>query len=210
MKKLTLVLILVACGFTGCKKMQGAETNGRPSTADPKADVINASRKLIALKQLSAIVDGDGPLALKKDVKYVAPDRYQMTFEDENGAHVDMISIGDESYLKDGDSWTKIPGRQALVPSFRNSFTDEVLETISDAKFEAEETLNGKQTLVYTYNLTTKVGNFKVTQKLWVDRTSGVPIKSVAEYAESKEKYLATVFDSETPVTIEPPIKANK
>ena len=185
--------------------MQGAETSPRSSSADPKADVINAFRKLAGLKTLSAIVDGEGQLALKKDVKYVAPDRYHIAFDDENGAHVEMIIIADETYIKDGDSWNKIPGRQALVPSFRNSFTDEVLETISDVKFEGDDTINGKAALVYSYKLTTKIGNFKITQKLWVDKSSGLPIKSIAEYAESQEKYLTTVFDSESLVTIEPP-----
>ena len=206
MKKLTLILILVACGFTGCKRMQGAETTAKPSSADPKADVIAASRKLIALKSLSAIVDGTGgKLAIKKDVRYVAPDRYHIKFDDETGAHVEMINIGDDSYMKDGDSWNKLPGHDPASSTFRNSFTDEVLETISDAKFEGEETLNGKPASVYSYKIVTKVAGFPVAHRIWVDKKSGIPIKSVGEYNDSQVKTLTTTFDAEKPVTIDVP-----
>ena len=206
MKKLTLILILVACGFTGCKKLQGAETNARSSSADPKADVIAASRKLTALKSLSAIVEGTGgQLDIKKDVQYVAPDRYHIKFDDETGAHVEMINVGDESYMKDGDSWNKLPGHDPAASTFRNSFTDEVLETISDVKFEGDETLNGKPVTVYSYKIVTKVAGFPIVYRIWVDKNTGIPLKSVGEYNDSQVKTLTTTFDIEKPVTIEVP-----
>ena len=229
MKKLAWILILITCALSGCKQLKGEDPSGVKSDTkadvqdgkrtkmwrrnaeeakvDPKGDVIEACQKLIALKELSAIVDGEGKLAIRKDVKFVAPDRYHIKFDDATGAHVEMISIGSETYIKDGDAWNKFPGKDSPTSTFRYSFTDEAMKSVSDAKFEGEETINGKAAFVYTYKLVTVVGNFPTTQKLWIDQSSGLPIKAVAEYTNSQEKTLTTVFDTETPVSIEPPNK---
>src|SRR3982751_2397817 len=165
MKVITLILVLAACIASGCANLKPVEagTATSPEMADPKAAVIDASRKLTALKGLSAIVDGTGgKLTIKKDVQYVAPDRYHIKFDDETGAHVEMINIGNESYIRSGDSWDKLPGNEGASSTFRNSFTDDVLETISDVKFEGEDTLNGKPVFVYSYKLATMVAGFPV------------------------------------------------
>ena len=210
MKKLTLILILSVCAVAGCKKTTAGETELTAAALDPKDAVIKASRNLTGLKSLSAIVEGTGgELDIRKDVQYSAPDRYHIKFDDGTGAHVEMINIGTDSYILSGDSWDKLPGHDGAESTFRNSFTDEVLETISDAKYEGEETLNGKPVLVYSYKLVTKAVNNSVNHKIWVDKATFIPIKSVGDYGGSQVKTLTTTFDIETPVTIEPPNKVN-
>lgn len=212
MKIVSILLILFACGLTGCKATQAVETPSQPSSAghaDPRAEVIAASKKLAALPQLSAIVEGKGKLGLRKDVEYIAPDRYHIKFDDATGAHVEMINIGKETYIRNGDSWDLVPGNDPPpTPTFRNNFTDDVLDSIANVKYQGEETLNGKPAYVYGYNLVTKVGNFKIFHTIWVDQVSGIPLKSVAEYTnESQEDTLTTSFDSLSPVSIEVPAK---
>jgi hypothetical protein len=210
MTKLTLILVFIACVASGCTgvKVSGSNTGTAPSNADPKAAVIEASKKLIALKAVSAIVEGAGKLAIRKDVQFVAPDRYHIIFDDETGAHVEMISVGNVTYIRSGDTWSKLAGDDPPPTStFRNSFTDEVLQSVTDVKFEGEDTVNNKPTFVYSYKLVTMVSSFPVVQRIWVDVSSGIPIKSVAEYTDSQEKTLTTTFDIESPVTIELPTK---
>ena len=92
MKKLILILILLTCVVSGCTSTKSEEPGG--VRTDSKVDVIDACQKLIALKELSAMVDGEGQLAIRKDVQFVAPDRYHIKFDDGTGAHVEMISVG--------------------------------------------------------------------------------------------------------------------
>jgi len=204
-----VAIVLTACLASGCANYKPVEAGTEPvaAGADPKASVIAASKKLIGLKSLSAIVEGTGgQMGIRKDVQFAAPDRYHIKFDDETGAHVEMINIGNESYIKSGDTWSKMPPSEGGAAStFRNSFTDDVLQTISDAKFEGEDNVNGKPVNVYSYKLVTKVGDFPIVYRIWIDKNSGIPIKSVGEYNDSQVKTLTTTFDTEKPVTIEPP-----
>lgn len=207
MTKLTLFLLFTACTAAGCANFQpvSGSSGGISASSDAKADVIQASRKFIALNSVSAKIEADAETPYDQKVKYVAPDRFDVKYRDSSGAEVEMIMAGNEAYLKSGDSWNAIPGDTNPAPTFRNNFTDEVLKSISDAKYEGEELLDGQPTLVYSYKLVTLVGSFPVTQKIWVSKSSGVPIKSVAVYSGGPIKMLTTIYDSETPVAIDLP-----
>ena len=207
MKKLSLLLIFVACMSAGCANLQpvSGSKGGITASNDAKADVIQASQKFIALNSVSAKIEADAETPYDQKVKYVAPDRYDVKYRDSSGAEVEMIIAGKDTYLKSGDAWNEVPGDTDPTPTFRNSFTDEALKSISDAKYEGEELLDGQPTLVSSYHLVTVVGNFPVTQKIWVSRNSGVPVKSVAVYSGGPIKELTTTYDSETPVSINLP-----
>ena len=208
MKKLTLVLIFIALVVSGCKnsKISGAagDTN---ASSDPKAAVIEASRKFIALKSFKGNIEAVAETPYKQQVEYVAPDRYHVVYRDDAGAATEMIMVGNDAYLKEGDSWKEIPGDTSPTPTIRNSWTEEALKSISDVKFEGEESLNGKPALVYTYKVVTVVGNFPTKRKIWVSKSSGIPMKSFVEYSNGPIKTLTNTFDTESPVTIELPSK---
>jgi hypothetical protein len=55
---------------------------------------------------------------------------------------------------------------------------------------EGEESLNGKPALVYTYKVVTVVGNFPTKRKIWVSKSSGIPMKSFVEYSNGPIKTL--------------------
>lgn len=205
MKKLTLALFLIAGVAAGCSKV--SEGSSRTTPSDPKASVIEASRKLYALKALSGNIDAVGETSFKQHNEYAAPDRYRISYTDATGAAMEMIIIGDQSFIKEGDSWKPTPAGLSTPPTYRNSFSDEVLKSLSDAKFEGEQTVDGKPALVYSYKIVTLVGNFPVTAKMWIAKNSGLPMKSYFEYSSGVLKNMMVTFDTESPVTIEPPIK---
>lgn len=209
---LALVLILSICMATACKKIRGSEGEiGRSpaataAAADPKGAVVEASRKLIEAKTLSGKVVGVGKVTnLTKDVQYVAPDRYHIIFDDETGAKTEMTSVGNETWIRNGDKWDKLETNDSPTSTFRNNFTEDVVAGITDVKFKGEDTFDNKPVLVFSYDLVTKVGNFHVTQTIWVDEKTGIPLKSLAEYHDTTQESLTTTFDATTPVTIEPP-----
>jgi len=189
--------------------MSGAGAAAHPGHEhiDPKAEIIQASQRIIGLKSLSAHLEGTGQTGMKKDAEYIAPDRFHTKFRDDTGVDVEMIMIGNDAYIKSGDSWNKMAGDTSPTPTFRNKFTEEVLKTITDVKYDGEETVDGKPAYVYSCKLTTLVGNFPIAQKIWVDQASGLPVKSYEEYSEGVLKTLTTNYYSDKPVTIEPPVK---
>ena len=81
------------------------------------------------------------------------------------------------------------------------------MQSLSDVKFEGEESVNGTPALKYSYKQVTVVGNFPKKQTIWVSKSSGLPIKSYVEYSGGPIKTLSTTFDTETPVKIELPSK---
>jgi outer membrane lipoprotein-sorting protein len=207
MKKLTVVLILIAGVASGCNKE--SERSARTATPDPKASVIEASRKFFALKALSANIDGVGQTSIKQHIEYAAPDRYRVDYVDGTGAAMEMIIIGDQSYLKSGDSWTKTPTGQSSIPTLRAAFSDEALKTVSDVKFEGEQTVDGKPAFVYSYKMVTPIGNLPVALKMWVAKNSGLPMRTYVENSSGVGvvKNMTVTYDTESPVTIESPIK---
>ncbi len=208
MKKLMLVLICIATVVSGCKSTKVSGSEGDPkAAADAKAAVIEASRKFIAVKSFRGNIDAVADTSYKQQVEYVAPDRYHVVYRDNAGATTEMVMVGNDAYTKDGDSWKKIPGGTAPTPTIRNSWTEEALNSISDVKFEGEQSLDGKPALVYTYKVVTVVGNFPTKRTIWVSKSSGIPMKSLVEYSNGPIKTLTNTFDTESPVTIELPTK---
>ena len=206
MKKLTLVLIVITTVVSGCNKspVPGAHTE---ASSDPKAAVLEASRKFIELKSFRGNIEAVAETPYKQQVDYVAPDRYHVVYRDASGAETETIMAGNEAWVKSGDSWNKLKGETSPTPTIRNSWTEEALKSISDAKFEGEESLNGKPVLVYSYKVVTVVGNFATKRKIWVSKSSGIPMKSFVEYSNGPIKTLTNTFDTESPVTIELPSK---
>ncbi len=217
MKKLTLMIVLLSSVGLGCKfldSLRGGGTAGgsgggtTTASSDPKADIVAASNKFIALKSFSAKMEGMGQTEIKSQVDYVAPDRYHVKYLGGTGAGMEMIFVGSQSFMKaSGGSWSKMGGDAKAIPTLRDSFTEDGLKTLTDAKFEGEDNVDGKPALAYSYKNVTPVGAYPFTSKMWVDKASGVPLKVYAEYSNGMLKNMTVRYDTETPITIEPPIK---
>ncbi|MEQ1603452.1 MAG: hypothetical protein ABL999_01135 [Pyrinomonadaceae bacterium] len=220
MKRLTLVLVLLSSVAIGCKfieSLKGGGSDGGTSGgsggsatagSDPKAEVIAASKKFIDLKSFSAKTEGMGQTEIKSQIDYVAPDSYHVKYLVGTGAGMEIIYVGSQSFMKpSGGKWSKMPGDAKSIPNLRDSFTEEGLKTLSDVKFEGDETLDGKPVLVYSYKNVTPVGNYPFTSKSWISKASGLPMKIYVEYSNGMLKHMTVTYDTESPVTIEPPIK---
>lgn len=215
MKKLNLVLLIFAMLALGCKlgdMLSGGAGSGKPNTtsaggADPKEEVIQASKKFIALPAFSAKMEGFGQMEIKQQVDFVAPDRFHVTYLAGAAPGMEIIMIGNQSYMKTGGKWSKISFNNNSTPNLRDSFTDEGLKTLSDVKFEGEDKVDGKPALAYTYKNLTPVGEYPFSAKIWVGAQTGVPLKIVVDYTNGILKQMTVTYDTESPVTIEPPIK---
>jgi outer membrane lipoprotein-sorting protein len=193
---------LVSGGASGSNSSRGSSTGG----SDPKEDIIQASKKFIALPAFSAKMEGLGQTASKSQVDYVAPDRYHIMYLGGTGAGIEMIMIGNQSYMKTTGKWTKIPGNAKAIPTLRDSFTDEGLKTLSEVKFDGEDTVDGKPAYTYSYKNVTPVGNYPFSSKIWIGKDTGLPMKIVVDYTNGVLKQMTVNYDTESPVKIEAPI----
>jgi hypothetical protein len=213
MKKLFPVLLILIAFTFGCKlidSLRGAGSgsgSGVTSSGDPREDVIAASRKFVALSSFTANTEGMGSTPIKSQIAYLAPDRFHVKYLGGTGAGMELIYIGSDSYMKSGEKWNKMPGDAKAIPNLRDSFTEEGLRTLSEVKFEGNDTLNGKDALTYSYKNKTPVGDYTFTSKMWVSKDTGLPMRIYAEYSNGMLKNMTIDYDTETPVTIEPPIK---
>ncbi len=179
-------------------------TNGE---TDAKDVIIAASRKFIALPYFSAKMEGTGINELNMQVEYVAPDRFHIHYLAGGGTGMETIIIGKQTYVKLGGGWRKMPMNLGeSIPSLRDYFTEEGLKSISDVKLEGEDTVNGKPALVYSYSNVTPVEKDPLTSKIWIGKDSGMPMKISVDYSHGKLKEMNVVYDTETPVSIEPPV----
>ena len=209
-----LVLLLLGCKLSslmpGSGGTSGTGSGGGTATggSDPKADIIAASRKFIDLQSFSANMEGMGQTEIRSQVAYLAPDRFHIKYLGGTGAGMEMIVIGGDMFMKTAGSnkWSKMPGNGgAAIPNLRDSFTEEGLKTLTDVKFEGEETVDGKPALVYSYKNVTPKGGYPFTSKTYVGKDSGIPMKIVVDYDNGTLKTMTVTYDTETPVTIEPP-----
>ncbi|MEP6786852.1 MAG: hypothetical protein ABJB40_00370 [Acidobacteriota bacterium] len=210
MKKLSPILLILFLCALGCNmsSIKNLVSGGAKGTAtggsDPKADIIEASKKFIALPFFTANTEGMGQTEIKSQVQFAAPDSFHIKYMGGTGAGMEMIYIGKNGFMKSNNAWTKMPDAGS-IPNLRDSFTEAGLKTLTDAKYEGEDTLDGKPMAVYSYKNVTPVGAYPFTCKMWVN-SSGVPAKIHAEYTNGMLKYMDVKYDTETPVKIEAPI----
>ena len=210
MKNLTVVLLLLTSVLLGCKQLGSVSGGGGGKAgggSDPTADVIAASKKFIDLKSFSAKMEGMGQAEIKQQVDYVAPDRYHVTYTAGPIPGMELIMIGNQSFMKTGGKWSKMPGDgNASMPTLRDSFTEEGLKSLSDVKSEGDDTVDGKAAFVYSYKNKTPKGDFGFNCKMWVDKQTGIPLKIYATYDNGVLKNMTVNYDTESKVTIEPPV----
>jgi hypothetical protein len=214
MKNLNVASIVLFLVVIGCKLPGGLSGGGSGSSkgtatggSDPKTDVVEASKKFVDLPFFSANMEGTGQTEIKSQVDYVAPDKYHVKYLGGTGAGMEIIYIGKDSYMKSGDKWTKMPGGGTNIPTLRDSFTEAGLKTLSDVKFEGEDTIDGKPALAYSYKNVTPVGSFPFTSKIWLSQKTGLPLRIYVEYSNGTLKNMTVNYDTESPVSIQAPIK---
>ncbi len=214
MRKLILAVVFLAMAGLGCKlgdALSGGGSGGGTSSggSDPKQAVIAASKKLIDLPSFSAKMDGSGgQMEIKQQVDFVAPDRFHVKYEAGAAPGMEIITIGDQSWIKSGSNaaWNKMPGGpNTSTPTLRDSFTDEGLKSLSEVKSEGEDTVDGKTAYVYTFKNVTPKGDFPFSSKMWVAADTGLPLKIVTDYTNGTLKQMTVRYDTTSPVTIEPP-----
>ena len=153
-------LVLSACG--GKKKSEG--TSAAPTQASGSATQApsssnsgggsNAStdelKALVAnfLKAKSyRMVIQDSSSSEQGTFEYVAPDKFHISAQG-----FEIISIGKDTYVKQGTTWTKLPSAQNATPLFDADTVKKELDSLDTTKFTkgGSDTVNGTKCQLYT------------------------------------------------------------
>ena len=225
MKNAYLLVIVMLCFAHGCSTVRETATNsgpnsntpggtkstgmgGQTASGDPKENVIKASKKLLELPFFTARMDGVGVNAPHMQLEYAAPDRFRISQTAGDAGGMQTVYIGDQTYIKPDDTWRNSPaGVGGSMLDMRSLFSIEGLSTLTDVKFEGEEAALDKPAFVYSYKSTTQMGSHPFTSKIWIGRDSGAPLKVSVDYSGGALKQMTILYDTDTPVRIEPPIK---
>ena len=127
-------------------------------------------------------------------IEYVLPDRFHMVSD-----LAEMIIIGDDMYMKAGDTWTKVPGGGAGTEMTEVGVTE---DQILEARLEGAEDVDGVPCQKYVY--TAKVGdNPAIETTCWIGVKDGLPHKVITEMESSTMTQLPYDFNAD--ITIEAP-----
>ena len=188
----------------------GAEKSGD----DARESIIGALRSGLEVDAMRLhIVTEDVGSGLVSDVTlaFVRPDRYQMMSEG-----VEFIVVDDTTYLKGPDGeWVTLPGTEmsstvdATLDAFAGlNIIEERQDTLSqsDVNFEGKETINGVNTLVYSFEDEVPGIEFIGQIKMWIGEDDGLLYRQeVSSWIGNQESRIMMEFEYGAAVTIEPP-----
>ncbi len=147
-----------------------------------------------------------GGQTIKALYEYDLPDNVHMVM-DVAGQTTEMIIIGDDTYLKAGDSWTKMPDTGAGSDSMGATVAqfDLSQENVLDARLEGTEDVAGVpcQKYVYTASIPDSPP-MEITT--WIGLEDGLPYKIVSQ---SGADMIVTqeLYDFNAGITIEAPLE---
>jgi outer membrane lipoprotein-sorting protein len=226
-----LPLFIIVVLVTGCSSIRDmvAEntdapsnvSNSAPGTAtevdvgeatfapsgDPKADIERMSDSFLKLDSFRAEMTGTGDTNMKAEMDFEAPDRFRMSSNIPGTPSSEIIVIGKATYLKAGGKWQKMDlDMGSSLPNLRESFSKEGMKWFKTIQFEGEDTAEGKPAYRYSYTGKAPGNPSEYSSTIWVERSTGLPIKVNADYESGSLKSMIIIYDYSTEIKIEPPI----
>ena len=176
-----------------------------PTLANPLDALKGVFHSLAGVKSFRMKMTTTGGTAANSDMtlEVVMPDRFHMV-----GKSFEAYVIAGTFYMKMGAQWQKI----AMPKTFDLSSADPKkleaeLGATTETKLIGAEVLDGTPTTVYQYTTTIKTPTpTTVTAKVWIGVADGLPRK-MESTTKTGVKTVATYYDYNTNIVIEPPIK---
>ena len=197
---------VVACHRESATK-EGNATGPLAASGTPLEGITKAFQAQLALKSYRIKMETTTPQTGTqiRTAEYVAPDRFHW-----KGEKDEMIVVGSASYMRMGDKWIKSPiDAAAMVNSVRDPKFLDQLSKGANVTLVGPDVVDGTPALVYQYTLNNAFGaNMQSTSKTWVRASDGMPLKveSSGEFNGMKTTTLATYYDFNADIKIEPPM----
>lgn len=178
------------------------------ANTDPRDDLLSAARKFRDLPYFTATMLGDGSQQVNGKLEYAAPDRYRIIYTGGAASGTEFIIAGKQTYMKTGGKWRRFPvDIGTMLPSVRELLEESEIRKIRAVQRLGDDSVDGVQAILYSYEGSTPSKSIDYKSRLWLAKSTGLPLKVVIEYNSGELKTMTISYDTETPVTIEPPIQ---
>ena len=144
---------------------------------------------------------------------YAAPDRHEFKGEGNSAKNSDIILIGQDTWVRQGDRpWKKTSFKFSALKDDLKAWLDKINDKNSEVKLIGTESLDGTPTNVYqiSYNVKDEEAEMtnKGTGKVWTGTTDGLPHKAEVEGQTEKSKSYksTTTYDYNANIKIEQPM----
>jgi len=208
----------IAAATVAVQTMPTATATPAPTAAeipsDPQAAVIAAMRAQAnagPYRNQTTIISDDETVELSAEV--IPPDRMRIT-NNLGGQSQEQILIGDQGWLKQGDTWVESPmSGTDLIAQASGEMVDEIVKTISDVTLIGPEPVDGVDALVYSYTSDmNKSDTMKMdvigSVKVWIATGSGLIIKQeIDDEMMGVKSKTVQVITYDPNITIEPPVE---
>ena len=218
--KILCAAVLAFSVLTACKLIAGSsktakDPDGSSATnsaagfketaanADAKTALVSSMKNFQNVKTWIAEVDAFNDAVPSDDakgqIKYVAPDRFQLESQSANRT-MHIIAIGGKFYEQADGKWQEASDSfiaEHFINNFKGMFSDQELATFKNIESAGEATVDGKDLAVYTYEIDRKKEMSEETKKklsdeakakiaelqsenkakIWIDEGANLPAK---------------------------------
>lgn len=168
----------------------------------PTDDVVSSTRKQLDVRQWSARVESSTSPEMNMTIEFSAPKNYH--FKRTDG---EVMAVGGSSYVRKNGVWEKLEfDISDQLAEQTKLITEQVADEIQNVEKIGEEKLGGKNTIVYLYRDTVEETGEETTNKVWIDKATGLPLRIDFEgMVEGKAQKISTFYDYDKAVVIEAP-----
>jgi hypothetical protein len=181
-------------GSTPAASGTSAPSTSSATSTGPAGDVQNALGNLVKAKSFKGKLNVDGG-QFKGDgsIEVVTPDKFHLTFNGGGGlGNLELISIGNTTYSKTGNTWSKNTGGAGTIGIDPTSLTKQVTDVSKTAQTTKGGTdkVNGKSCQIYTMD------DAQSKSKTDVCIANDLPVKLVVSGGGSTVTLTFSDFDS--------------
>lgn len=227
--QIALAIVTLAFGVVGCSYLKTSEPSNGPSNSsvansaaedspvageptmrftpgsDAKADLEKIADRFKSVSSFRATMNGTGTRSFTSTADFAAPDRFQIMSELPDGKTIEMRIIGKETYMRSDGDWQKVPiDVGAQIANVRDLINKEQINKFKEIKYVGEETVDGAAAYLYEYKGSAPNGP-AFTSKMWISKTSSLPVKMVADYETGDLQKMEVTYDYTVKISIEPP-----
>ncbi|MHC1740161.1 MAG: hypothetical protein AB9897_03505 [Anaerolineaceae bacterium] len=224
MRKLLPVLLITALVLAACSsapKQSSSASNGQTNSNQPQAAVNTQAAPSMTADEVYAAVTAawakqatagarhvsqnsfKGDTAISNiELDSVPPDYHQVSSV-MGKVMAEQYFIGGTMYNNLQGVWTQTATAGAglnAVGSFAEGLSADLV--YFDGKVEGVEAVNGSPAIIYSYSTTLKSLNASAQYKLWVDQSSGLPVKSENITADGMKIVQVITYDSSIKLTL--------
>lgn len=176
--------------------------------SDPQEELQASLRKFRESPHFIATMQGEGTRAISGRFEYATPDRYRYVATGGAGTGTEFIVVGKQTYMKAGGKWNRFPADiGSIIPSMSEMLDEGVLQSVRVLKREGDDLVDGVPATVYSYEGSTPTKSIKHKSRLWISKTTGLPLKVVVDYETGDLRRMTITYDMASPVDIEAPIQ---